>query len=387
MEISIHTIATLSRRIAWSARCSRTLLFVAVGLFTLTAAFAHDPFEMSADATLTSQKLEMRIVMPRATAFSLIEQDLPPKTRFDPDRLPSQLPLFEKNAGALFSISAGGQPLELRRSQATLTQEEDVQILNEYAPVTKSPLRIQALQLQKLGYGFGATVVVVDEANRFLGSKLLMGEDTVLEFPLAVNGSPPPSAEGGAPKPVFSFRTYLLLGIEHILTGYDHLLFLAALLVGCHRLRSILVIITCFTLAHSLTLALAAMNVVNLSPRIVEPLIAATIIYVAVENLFLRGREPRGRGWLTFTFGLIHGFGFASALRETGLGTDAASLALPLVSFNLGVEIGQITVAAVCLPLWWKARSISAVDKYGGLTVSCIVALAGLYWLLERTVL
>lgn len=370
----------------WAHRIA-VILAIAANAFFPALARAHDPFEMTADTTVTPDHIEMRVVMPRGTAFDLIRDELPPNTRFDPDKLESEVPLFERNAGKIFELSAGGAPLEVRKAEAKVTQEEDVEILIDFAPATKSPLRIRALQVAKLGYGYGATVMVMNGANQFLGSKLLMGDDTVLDVPLpgteSVSGNQTPAAP---PRPAFSFRTYLRLGIEHILTGYDHLLFLAALLVACHRVRTIFVIITCFTLAHSMTLALAALNVVNVSPRIIEPLIAATIMYVAVENLFLRGREPKGRGWLTFTFGLIHGFGFASALRSTGLGTDAASLALPLVSFNLGVETGQITVAAVCLPIWWKMRSIPVVEKYGAISVSTIVALAGLYWFLERTI-
>lgn len=356
--------------------------------------YAHDPFEMTADCKLTPQKFQMRVTMTQGTAWALIEKTLPKRTKFDPSKLDKFVPAFEAEAGTIFSVSAGGEPLPLEGKQVRFTQEEDVEFILDYAPPKKSPLRIEASHVRRMGYGYGASVMITSESNRFLGSKLLMDEDPALELPLAsltdsnnetVNGkiaSPPEPA-----RPSFSFKSYVLLGIEHILTGYDHLLFLAALLVACRRGRSILVIITCFTVAHSLTLGLAALDLVTLSPRIVEPLIAVTIMYVAVENLWRRGAEPKGRGWLTFTFGLIHGFGFASALKETGLGRDPGSLVMPLFSFNLGVELGQLTVAAICLPLWWKLRDLKPVERYGALTVSCVVALAGLYWFLQRTVL
>jgi hypothetical protein len=100
-------------------------------------------------------------------------------------------------------------------------------------------------------------------------------------------------------------------------------------------------VITCFTLAHSVTLGLAALDFVTLSPRLVEPLIAASIVFVGVENL-LRRDDPRGRWALTLAFGLIHGFGFAGVLKDAGLGSSGAALLVPLFSFNLGVELGQV---------------------------------------------
>lgn len=379
------------------------LWLAAVSLLELAGASvcrAHDPFEMTADTHVYPDKLEMRIMMSRSTAFALIEKDVPKGTSFDPPTIERLLPVLRAHAGDIFEMTAGGAPLELRRASVTMTQEEELEFFLEYMPPTKSPVRFQALHVQRLGYGYGATVMVTDQANRFLGSKLLMGEDTVLELPLGEIGMRNPTAaapvQAGpapastpvpAPRSTFSFKTYLLLGVEHILTGYDHLLFLAALFVVCRRAKSIFVIITCFTLAHSLTLGLAALDVVRLSPRLVEPLIAATIFYVAVENLLRRGEEPHGRGWLTFGFGLIHGFGFASALKATGLGRDAASLIFPLFTFNLGVELGQISVAALCLPLWWKLRKIKLVERYGATAVSAAVAAAGVFWFLQRTVL
>ena len=106
-----------------------------------------------------------------------------------------------------------------------------------------------------------------------------------------------------------TFWSFFTLGIEHILTGYDHLLFLLGLLAVTHRFGAALKIVTFFTLAHSMTLACAGLNVIDLPSSVIEPLIAATIVYVGVENLWC-GTQPKGRHWLTFGFGLIHGFGF-----------------------------------------------------------------------------
>ena len=183
--------------------------------------------------------------------------------------------------------------------------------------------------------------------------------------------------------PKQSFTGFLALGVEHILTGYDHLLFLFALLIVTSRFMPALKIITCFTIAHSITLAIATLNVVHIPSRIVEPLIAASIVYVGIENLF-RGDDPKGRWLLTFAFGLIHGFGFASVLRELGVGSNGSGIAVPLVSFNLGVELGQIMVAAIALPVIWKLRTHPVFVQRWVPACSALVALLGGYWFVTR---
>src|SRR5436309_1729579 len=135
---------------------------------------------------------------------------------------------------------------------------------------------------------------------------------------------------------VHTFGGFLLLGVKHIWTGYDHLMFLFALLLVCDNFKSAIQIVTFFTVAHSITLALATLNLVWVSSRVVEPSIAASIVYVGLENI-IRSEGPKGRWLITFLFGLIHGLGFASVLREMGV-SSSTGVAVPLVSFNLGVE-------------------------------------------------
>lgn len=173
---------------------------------------------------------------------------------------------------------------------------------------------------------------------------------------------------------------FIKLGVEHILTGYDHLLFLVALLATARGAWSVVRIVTAFTLAHSVTLSVGALGIVTVPDRIIEPLIAATIVWVALENLF--AAEPDRRRWIwSFGFGLIHGLGFASALGELGL--KGAALVRGLVGFNLGVEIGQLLFVAVFLPaLIWMSRGRGArlTPRIASLTVAVI----GTYWLVER---
>jgi hydrogenase/urease accessory protein HupE len=187
--------------------------------------------------------------------------------------------------------------------------------------------------------------------------------------------SPPARAAGIA-------WSMIKLGIEHILTGADHLVFLLGLILVGGRLRSLVGVVTAFTLAHSITLALASLSVFTPSPRLVEPAIALSIAYVGVENFFVKDASKRWR--ITFPFGLIHGFGFAGALRAIAL--PRGQIPIALLSFNLGVEAGQFAVLAVALPLilaarrspWFADRGVkvmSAMIAIGG-AVLCIVRLA-----------
>jgi hydrogenase/urease accessory protein HupE len=271
-------------------------------------------------------------------------------------------------------------------SAATVTLESGNSVLFHLAgPRPAGPkLTFRSLVMDRMPPGHRDYLAVTDGGGRMLLEKLLSAADPQATLEL------PPADEAGAASPAAaeapSFWGFLRLGIAHIWTGYDHLLFLFGLLVVCRSFRSIVAIISCFTVAHSITLALATLNIVNIPSRIVEPMIAASIFYVGVENLVRRGAEPRGRWALTFAFGLIHGFGFASVLRELGVGSGGRSLVMPLFTFNLGVEIGQITIAAIALPIIWQLRKRPGFIRRGVPILSALVAAAGLYWFLERTV-
>ncbi len=187
---------------------------------------------------------------------------------------------------------------------------------------------------------------------------------------------------------------FFKMGVEHIFIGYDHICFLIALIV-VSSFRDIVKIITSFTIAHSLTLILATLDVIHLPSRLIETSIALTIVYVALENIWiLRAQNvsrnqflaPRSafripRWLLTFFFGLIHGFGFANVLREMELPT--VGLIRCLLSFNLGVEFGQLVIATLLLPLayllhYWKYGSYFAIG------ISILLALFGSAWFIDR---
>jgi hydrogenase/urease accessory protein HupE len=176
--------------------------------------------------------------------------------------------------------------------------------------------------------------------------------------------------------------SFLAFGVHHILTGYDHLVFLAGLILAACSFRQLLVALTAFTAAHSVSLALVVIAGVRAPSSIVEPLIAASIAWVGLENLFRE--QPRTRWIVVFGFGLIHGFGFADALIELGFGTTIADIATALVSFNGGVEIGQLAAAAAMLPFVWLIRSRPTWRTRLVPACSLLIAIAGGYWLIER---
>jgi hydrogenase/urease accessory protein HupE len=170
------------------------------------------------------------------------------------------------------------------------------------------------------------------------------------------------------------------MGVEHILLGFDHLVFLLGLILVGGKWRSLLLVVTAFTVAHSVTLALAALGIWAPSPRIVEPAIALSIAYVGVENYFVKDADGRWR--ITLPFGLVHGFGFAGALQEVGLPEGDVPKALFL--FNVGVELGQLAVLAVTLPLLAAARRRGWLTARGVKAASAAIVLLGVFWFVTR---
>ncbi len=177
---------------------------------------------------------------------------------------------------------------------------------------------------------------------------------------------------------------YLVFGFKHILPGgLDHLLFVLGLYLGTRRLRRLLLLVTTFTLAHSTTLILSSFGVVRLPAGVVEPLIALSIAWVGIENL-LPHRQRAGRVILVFAFGLLHGLGFAAALKELGL--PPAHFLGALLSFNLGVEFGQLAVIGIALLLTLRWRQHPRYRPWLVLPGSLAIALLALVWTVQRLV-
>ncbi len=177
-----------------------------------------------------------------------------------------------------------------------------------------------------------------------------------------------------------TFRRFFLLGVAHIATGYDHILFLLALLLVGGGLRGLVAIVTAFTIAHSVTLSLAVLDVVRLPSRLVESAIALSIAWVALENILIE--RSRGRWRIAFAFGLMHGFGFASILREMQL--PRAGLVASLVAFNLGVEAGQLVVVTLAYPIVVAIERSPRRRELVAVASGAILVMA-LWWFCERT--
>jgi hydrogenase/urease accessory protein HupE len=199
---------------------------------------------------------------------------------------------------------------------------------------------------------------------------------------LLVGGNPPVDLS----KPLMTtpqlMVKFALAGVEHILTGYDHVCFLIAVILWARRAWPVVKIVTAFTVSHSITLSLAALNIVTLPTALTEAAIAASIIYVALENFVSRKTDTRWRD--TFLFGFIHGFGFASGLAELGVPQGAVLPAL--AAFNIGVEIGQIVIVLALIPLLLGIDKFTKDERSPKLVwaVSAVIALFGAYWLLQR---
>lgn len=315
---------------------------------------------------------------------------------------------LEARALAGVELALDGRPCVGALERAALTEEDGLEVTMTFAcPAAGEALTITLPLLGELGPGHRHVARVIppgsDDARieRVLGRmrpRVEVGLAPRPARPRAAEPRPPaavaepepaPTRPADAPAPASERGPererwpYFALGVEHILIGADHLVFLLGLVLVRDRLRGRIAVITAFTAGHSLSLALAALGALHLSPAIVEPAIAASIIYVGVENVVLGTERERGRWRLTLPFGFIHGLGFAGALAEVGLppGEEAPALAL----FNLGVEAGQLLALALLLPL------LAALDALPGLRarpwrrwLSLAIALAGALWLVER---
>jgi hypothetical protein len=172
-------------------------------------------------------------------------------------------------------------------------------------------------------------------------------------------------------------------GVYHIFTGPDHILFIVGLLLLGGSLVRLLTIVTAFTIAHSITLSLAALDVVNPPAHLIEPAIALSIVYVGIDNLMVGKGGRDMRAWIAFFFGFVHGFGFAGVLREFGLPSQA--LGWSLFSFNFGVEIGQVCIVLVVglLLALLRSRNQALAQRVVVVGSACVI-LAGCYWFIQR---
>jgi hydrogenase/urease accessory protein HupE len=355
------------------ARC----LLWALVLFSLCLpARAHDPgmtvatviaaeYETLIELSIKGSDLEL------AAGVDLLDSE----GRVDPERLAAALEAVQTHLRATAAIEADTAVCPLEVAELEAVEDGILAVLKAPCGTLEAGLSYRSSLLQETA---PATIQHV---------LLLKGDDAI---PAALTRERN-SLEIQTSLPMTEVAArYLAAGAEHIFVGYDHIAFLLALLLWARSVWAVVKVVTAFTLSHSIALSLAALDLVSLPGGLVEPLIAASVVVVALENFFDRRIERRWR--VAFVLGFIHGFGFAGALRDIGLPQDA--LLIALACFNIGVEIGQIAIVAVVVPLLLgidrlTTRPPAAPARQPALVyaVSALIAGLGGYWFIERTLL
>ena len=357
---------------------SKSLWAARVWLAGVVSVLAHDPGLSTANVRLGHDTIEVVVVLSAKDALALAPLDADDDGKISVSEFAQSEPELGEQAVLGLELTLDDQPAFLMPTKCALDSSDNVTLHLRTTARSFSKLRIRAGWLALLPPGHRQFLSVRSANGSVLVERLLSAslDSVVIDGDATKTGSKVAAAD-------IPFTEFLLLGLKHILIGYDHLLFLFSLLIVSRGFASTVRIITCFTLAHSLSLALATFGWVSVSGRVVEPLIAASIIFVSVENL-VRGHAPKGRLALVFAFGLVHGLGFASVLRELGVGSTASGVVVPLFSFNVGVELGQLLVAALLLPIFRVVGQRPLFAKRWSPALSVGVALAGGYWLIQR---
>jgi hypothetical protein len=281
------------------------------------------------------------------------------------DQLDAQLRDFWPDMAKNITIQVGDQsmPVTLTKVQAAEVGDESIARLSDIQFTAPLPEGAETVQIGWIR-PYGSLVVRQMEVENPYDGFLEAGE---MSTPIALTGGNALGAAG-------TFFSYVPTGFDHIVPlGVDHILFVLGLFLLSSHLRPLLWQVSTFTLAHTITLALAALGYVTVPASIVEPLIALSIAYVAVENIFMRRLSP-WRHFIIFVFGLLHGLGFASVLAQFGL--PEANFVPALIGFNIGVEIGQICVIAVAYLCVYMAREYSEKGNRSGLAAALYLVAA-----------
>jgi hypothetical protein len=362
-----------------------TLLTI-VALLWAPAAFAHKASDSYLNLTVDGQRIEGRWDIALRDLELAVGLDADGNGELTWDEVRARHPAIEAYALSRLKLSAGGTDCPLQVTRQLVDRHTDgaytVLVLRGACAASAERLTIHYTLLAELDPQHRGLLALRHGSN---ASSLILGPDNARQELVL--------AEPGHWR---QFLDYTKQGVWHIWIGFDHILFLLSLLlpavllyrdrqwVGRDGFREagldVVRVVTAFTLAHSLTLTLAALGVLALPSRLVESVIAASVIVAALNNL--RPLYQRGRVLFAFGFGLLHGFGFASVLADLGLPQEA--LLLSLVGFNVGVELGQLAIVAVFLPLAWWLRNGLFYRRVVMLGGSAAIALVAAIWLLER---
>jgi hydrogenase/urease accessory protein HupE len=368
-----------ARRYGGWWKAFRLLSTLCLLLLLPRSSLAHDPGLSTLTLQFKGGTLTATLVMSLRDANSIVEVDKDRDLHITAAELAAAQAEMQLEATNALEVSFDDHLAQASNARCEFDEKDNATVWLTFPAPAFSSLTVRSRWLAQLPPGHRQFFSLQKASGETLAERLLAASADSVTIRLDV----PLGSTAATPARTQTFADFLVLGIKHIWTGYDHLLFLFGLLIVTRNFTSAFTIITCFTIAHSITLAVATLSLVRFSSRVVEPLIAVSIVYVGVENL-LRGDDPKGRWLLTLGFGLVHGFGFASVLRELGVGANGTGIAMPLLSFNLGVEVGQVVVAALLLPVIWKLRVRPQFVKRWVPACSTAVALLGTFWFVQR---
>lgn len=377
-----------------------------LSVITIAQSQAHEIRPAVADVTLDDTQIGIQI---RLTAESLLAgidltglqdtDEAPEAEKYDelralgPVDLEAQIKASWSELVNGFVVLAGETPVALTLDTVSFEDPGDLELPRDTLLGLSAALPNDG-SLVQVGWQASNGPLIVRQADA--------GNDAYAGYLEGGEMSEPLPREGAVREGASAvFFRYIVEGFEHIIPkGLDHILFVLGLFFLSFKLRPLVTQVTVFTIAHTITLALASLGYISVNPAIVEPLIAASIVYVAVENLFTT-KVTWWRPIVIFGFGLLHGMGFASVLSDVGLAPGR--FVVGLIGFNIGVEIGQLTVIALAIGLIWLAVRASEIKRldpleetirehevmYQGIAIpgSIIIALIGAWWAFERVFL
>jgi hydrogenase/urease accessory protein HupE len=296
---------------------------------------------------------------------------MPMERLLDPKLVREASESIRKLLAARLELTADGTPLQGRWGEPEILDQRQSLRLSVRYPISGAPGMIAVNTVMFPYDPQHQTFINVYEQNSLASQMILDRDHAQTEY-----------FAGTRQGTLAVVKKFIPSGIHHILIGPDHLLFLVGLLLLGGSLRRLLLVVTSFTVAHSITLSLAALNILTPPASVIEPAIALSIVYVGADNLLAQGGRDV-RAWIALAFGFIHGFGFANVLREMGLPSQA--LAWSLFAFNFGVEIGQLFVVVIVASAFAALRSRS---EWAGRQLvfagSIVVIAAGAFWFVQR---
>ncbi len=351
-----------------------SVLACALLMLVPRSAGAHAIGLSRGDYRLTADGIDVVLVLARAEATAMIPSlDADGRGSIDERSLARARLELARNTLERIRVTTSSGPCAASLVGSSLTEEDGLEIRGQYRCSSASEPRwtVTLALLDDLSHGHRHAAHVTAGAST--ADHLLFRRQTSFSVDRTA------AAVAGEASLVERGAGFVRMGMEHILTGYDHLLFLFGLVLAGGTMRSLALAVTSFTVAHSLTLALAVLGFIAPPARFIEPAIALSVAYVGLENWWGR---PAARPWVTFPFGLVHGFGFAGALGEVALPRDAVPWAL--FSFNAGVEIGQLVWMLVFGLIVAELRRWPAFGRHAVPVLSAVIVMIGLVWFLGR---